>query len=131
MRQYHRDGTSAPSGWVFVFGSNLAGYHAGGAARAAADQFGAKWGVGEGPTGDAYAIPTMDKELAPRDLDDVSDSVQVFVMHAKSRSGQRFFVTRIGCGIAGFDDSEIAPLFRDAPDNCSFAEMWRQWLDAG
>ncbi len=131
MRQYHQDGTSAGSGWVFVFGSNLAGYHAGGAARAAADQFGAKWGVGEGPTGDAYAIPTMDRELAPRSLDDVSDSIQVFVMHAKSKRNQRFFVTRIGCGIAGFEDSEIAPLFRDAPDNCSFAETWRPWLDGG
>lgn len=131
MRQYHQDGTSAGIGWVFVFGSNLAGYHAGGAARAAADRFGAKWGVGEGPTGDAYAIPTMDKELAPRSLDDVSDSIQVFVMHAKSKRNQRFFVTRIGCGIAGFDDSEIAPLFRDAPDNCSFAETWRPWLDGG
>lgn len=129
MPHYHQDGTSPEKGWVFVFGSNQAGYHAGGAARAAADNFGAEWGVGEGPTGDAYALPTMNKELERRDLDAIEDSVQLFVMHAQSRPDHMFFVTRVGCGIAGFGDDQIAPMFRGAPDNCSFAEGWRRWIE--
>lgn len=129
MPAFHKDGTSPGKDWIFVFGSNQAGYHAGGAAHAAAEQFEAAWGVGEGPTGRAYAIPTMDKELNPRSLDAVEDSVQLFVMHAKSRPDEQFFVTRVGCGIAGFRDDQIAPMFVGASDNCSFAESWRRWLE--
>ncbi len=129
MPTYHKDGVSPGEGWVFVFGSNLAGYHAGGAANAAAKQYGAEWGVGEGPTGRAYALPTMGKELERRDLDAIEDSVELFIMHARTRPDERFFVTRVGCGIAGFQDDQIAPMFVGAPENCSFAESWRRWLE--
>ncbi len=129
MPQFHADGTRPGSEWIFVFGSNLAGRHAGGAARAAVDQFDAEWGVGEGATGRAYALPTMDENLAPRALGDVANSVAMFLAHARNHPEARFFVTRVGCGIAGFRDEEVAPMFAGAPQNCSFADGWRRWLE--
>ena len=94
---------------IFVFGSNLAGQHCGGAARTAYEKFGAEWGVGDGPTGRCYAIPTMHggiKEIKPY--------VDKFLQYAKENPMKRFLVTRVGCGIAGFTDKEMAPLFSDA-----------------
>ena len=94
---------------VFVFGSNLAGRHHGGAARMAHEQFGAEWGVGVGPIGRCYAIPTMQGGL-----DTISPYVDEFIEYAKAHPMNRFLVTRIGCGIAGFTDDEISPLFEKA-----------------
>lgn len=94
---------------VFVFGSNLAGAHAGGAARAALDHFGAEWGNGVGIQGQSYAIPTMHGGV-PK----IKPYVDDFIKYAEANPDKFFFVTRIGCGIAGFVDEEIAPLFRDA-----------------
>ncbi len=91
---------------VFVFGSNLAGRHHGGAARMAHEQFGAEWGVGVGPIGRCYAIPTMQGGL-----DTISPYVDEFIEYAKAHPMNRFLVTRIGCGIAGFTDKQMAPLF--------------------
>ena len=94
---------------VFVFGSNLQGMHGGGAARLAFQKFGAEWGVGVGPTGQTYAIPTMQGGV-----DTIAPYVDEFIDYARRHTSEKFFVTRIGCGIAGFTDSEIAPLFREA-----------------
>ncbi len=94
---------------VFVFGSNLAGAHAGGAARVALDKFGAVWGQGVGLQGQSYAIPTMQG-----DVKTIKPYVDEFFSFAKSHTELVFLVTRIGCGIAGFKDEEIAPLFADA-----------------
>ncbi|MCH5247308.1 MAG: hypothetical protein J1E99_04035 [Muribaculaceae bacterium] len=94
---------------IFVFGSNLDGFHAGGAARVASNKFGAKWGQGVGLQGRSYAIPTM--QGAP---DTIKPYVDDFIKFAKSHPELQFLVTRIGCGIAGFKDEEIAPLFKDA-----------------
>lgn len=94
---------------VFVFGSNLYGRHAGGAARIAKLYFGAVEGVGEGPQGQCYAIPTMHGGV-----DAIAPYVDEFVKYAQEHPEQHFWVTRIGCGIAGFQDEEIAPLFRAA-----------------
>lgn len=94
---------------IFVFGSNLAGQHMGGAARVANKNFGAVWGVGVGLTGQAYAIPTMQGGV-----ETIKPYVDQFIEFAKNRSELKFLITRIGCGIAGFKDEEIAPLFRDA-----------------
>ena len=94
---------------VFVFGSNLAGMHGGGAARAALDRFGAVWGQGVGLQGQSYGIPTMHG-----DLDAIRPYVDEFIEFAKGRPDLKFLVTRIGCGIAGFRDEEMAPLFRAA-----------------
>ena len=94
---------------VFVFGSNLRGMHAGGAARAAFGKFGAVWGQGVGLQGQSYAIPTMQGGV-----ETIKPYVDQFIAFAKEHQELFFFVTRIGCGIAGFKDEEIAPLFIDA-----------------
>ncbi|MDO4510951.1 MAG: hypothetical protein Q4B68_03925 [Bacteroidales bacterium] len=94
---------------VFVFGSNLEGKHMGGAARIAADKFGAIWGQGEGLQGQSYAIPTMQGGV-----DTIKPYVENFIRFADCHPELNFFVTRIGCGIAGFKDEEIAPLFTAA-----------------
>ena len=94
---------------VFVFGSNLAGHHIGGAAKAAHVKFGAQWGIGVGLTGRSYAIPTMQGGI-----DTIKPYVEQFIEFAKRNPEYYFLVTRIGCGIAGFKDEEIAPLFKEA-----------------
>jgi len=94
---------------VFVFGSNLGGFHGGGAARAAMNHFGAVWGQGVGLQGQSYAIPTMHGGV-----DVIKPYVDQFIEFAQSRPDLFFYVTRIGCGIAGFKDTEIAPLFKGA-----------------
>lgn len=94
---------------MFVFGSNLQGHHGGGAAAFAMQRFGAKWGVGVGMQGQAYAIPTM--HGGP---DAIKPYVDQFIEYAKENPNKHFFVTKIGCGIAGFKTKQIAPLFVDA-----------------
>lgn len=94
---------------VFVFGSNLAGRHGGGAARAALLKFGAIMGQGVGLQGQSYAIPTMQGGV-----ETIKPYVDEFIDFAKAHPELKFYVTRIGCGIAGFKDEEIAPLFQDA-----------------
>ena len=96
---------------VFVFGSNLAGMHGGGAAYAAFRKFGAVWGCGVGLQGQSNAIPTMQGGV-----ETIKPYVDEFVGYAKSHPERFFYVTRIGCGIAGFRDEEIAPLFTSARD---------------
>ena len=94
---------------IFVFGSNLAGHHSGGAARIAMDKFGAVWGQGVGLQGQSYAIPTMQGGV-----ETIKPYVDEFIEFAKQHTEYKFLVTRIGCGIAGFRDEEIAPLFKEA-----------------
>lgn len=94
---------------IFVFGSNLEGKHLGGAAKAAHNRFGAQWGVGVGLTGKSYAIPTMQGGI-----ETIKPYVDQFIEYAKEHQEKKFLVTRIGCGIAGFKDEEIAPLFKKA-----------------
>lgn len=94
---------------VFVFGSNLAGHHGGGAAFVAMNRFGAVWGQGVGLEGQSYAIPTMQGGV-----ETIRPYVDEFIEFAKSHPVMKFYVTRIGCGIAGFRDEEIAPLFSAA-----------------
>ena len=96
---------------VFVFGSNLAGMHGGGAAYIAFRQFGAVMGCGVGLRGQSYAIPTMQGGV-----ETIEPYVTDFIVFAKAHPDMFFYVTRIGCGIAGFRDKEIAPLFADALD---------------
>ncbi|MCQ2314610.1 MAG: hypothetical protein MJZ56_05505 [Bacteroidales bacterium] len=94
---------------IFVFGSNLAGMHGGGAAWVANMKFGAEWGVGVGLTGRSYAIPTMHGGV-----ETIKPYVDEFIRFAQANPELKFLVTRIGCGIAGFRDEEIAPLFDEA-----------------
>lgn len=95
-------------GEIFVFGSNFQGRHMGGAARVAQEKYGAVWGIGEGLQGQSYAIPTMEG------LENLAPAVQRFTSFAKQHQELKFFVTAIGCGIAGYQAEEIAPMFLDA-----------------
>lgn len=103
--------TSLEPDEVFVFGSNLAGMHGGGAARVAYEEFGAVMGQGVGLQGQSYAIPTMQGGV-----ETIRPYVDEFIAFAKAHPEKVFYVTRIGCGIAGFRDSQIAPLFAGAMD---------------
>ena len=94
---------------IFVFGSNLSGLHGGGAARTAYERYGAQWGVGVGLTGQTYAIPTMQGGI-----DTIKPYTDEFTEFAKKHSDLIFLVTRIGCGIAGFKETEMAPLFAES-----------------
>lgn len=111
-------------GRIFVFGSNYAGYHAGGAARTAMEKYGAVWGLGEGLAGNSYAIPTKDEKLESLQLEQVKEGVDKFLRFAWERPELYFFVTRIGCGLAGFTDDQIAPLFKGATPNCELPHGW-------
>lgn len=120
--------------FFFVFGSNLKGIHGAGAAKVAAKCFGAKFGVGEGYIGRSYAIPTKIDPKTPRRLNDVKESIKRFVsatdiatLGDPDEDHRFFFVTAVGCGLAGFKHEEIAPLFRGAV-NCWFPETWRPFL---
>jgi len=128
-RQYHADGSAPKAGQVFVFGSNLSGIHGGGAARAAHKLYGAVWGVGEGPTGESYALPTVREHIAgPLPLSEIQAAVERFLTHAHHNPESSFLVTRVGCVLAGYSDADIAPMFRDAPANCSLPDTWRSLL---
>jgi len=113
---------------VFVFGSNLAGRHGRGAALYARDIYGAKNGVGRGPTGQAYAIPTKDEFVESLALESIEHYVKEFLEYARFKKDDVFFVTRIGCGLAGYTNKQIAPMFRGAPDNCIFDIQWKEFL---
>lgn len=113
---------------IFVFGSNLAGRHGKGAALIAVQRFGAIYGEGEGIQGDAYAIPTKDYGLHTLPLQTVATYVSRFIDYANWHPRDTFYVTRIGCGFAGYRDSDIAPLFYNAPDNCVFDTRWANYL---
>jgi hypothetical protein len=93
---------------VFVFGSNLSGFHGGGAARLAM-KWGAKWGKGIGLWGQTYAIPTMQGGV-----ETIKPYVEQFIEFARLHPELKFLVTEIGCGIAGFTPAQIAPLFQPA-----------------
>lgn len=106
----------------FVFGSNLAGRHGKGAALNAAEYWQAKYGVGCGPTGWSYAIPTKQNGMPHRSdtlgLDEISRQIRIFIDYADEHPKTIFFVTAIGCGLAGYLVEDIAPCFVAAPTNC-------------
>lgn len=110
---------------IFVFGSNLAGRHGKGAALTARLQHGAIYGKGTGPQDNAYAIPTKDERLQTLALDRIKPYVEEFLNYARKHPELTFQVTRVGCGLAGYKDKDIAPMFKDAPSNCELPEGWR------
>lgn len=111
---------------IFVFGSNLAGRHGKGAALDARNKYGAVYGVGVGRTGNAYALPTKDFNLRVLPLSDIASYVHYFKAYATSNPELKFLVTKIGCGLAGYKEFQIAPMFKDAPINCNLPEGWRE-----
>ena len=106
---------------IFVFGSNLSGMHGGGAALLAYRKFGAIWGQGVGLQGQSYGIPTMQGGV-----ETIAPYVDEFIAFAKAHPELLFYVTKIGCGIAGFTEEEISPLFTQAHgiDNIILPRGW-------
>jgi hypothetical protein len=110
---------------IFVFGSNLAGRHLKGDALNAYVQHGAVYGEGLGLHGHSYAIPTHDKDLRVLPLSRIQKYVEGFIRFAQLNSSDQFIVTRVGCSIPGYEDSDMAPMFAEAPSNCILPVGWR------
>lgn len=110
---------------IFVFGSNLAGSHGGGAARQAREQFGAEDGVGEGLTGQCYAFPTLDKELkqVPRFL--LLLKVYLLYKCCEDNPDKEFLLTKVGTGIAGYKEEDMKGLFTNPPKNLVLPDNWK------
>lgn len=125
-RKYHNGTWDGES--VFVFGSNLAGRHGAGAAKYAVKNCGAKYGVGIGPQGNAYAIPTKDQFIHTLSLFSIENYVYFFKKYATGYPDTVFFVTALGTGLAGYKHDDIAPMFKDAPENCIFPIEWKELL---
>jgi hypothetical protein len=99
---------------VFVFGSNLSGRHGKGAAKTALG-WGAKYGQASGIQGRTYGIPTKDASIRRTlSIEEIKPFVDDFIEWAKYHSGNIFYVTEIGCGLAGLKPKEVAPLFKEA-----------------
>lgn len=130
--RFHFDGDVPRHGEILVFGSNVQGIHGAGAALLAKRYYGAIDGIGEGLCGSSYAIPT--KELGPRpwltkrSLEEIQDSVRKFVTFSQLNSHLSFYITGVGCGLAGYIPDEIAPMFRGAV-NCNFPHHWHAIIE--
>ncbi|MDP3718813.1 MAG: hypothetical protein Q8T13_13695 [Acidobacteriota bacterium] len=122
--------TVVPDRLVFVFGSNLAGRHMGGAARDAVDYFEAEMGKGYGWHGRSYAIPTMDVGLRTLPLHFIAGHVDRFLVAAMAEPDFTFYVTAVGTGIAGLTHEQMAPFFVGAPSNVLLPVEWLPLLSA-
>lgn len=114
---------------IFVFGSNLSGIHGSGAARVALQKFQAMWGNGVGLYGKSYAIPTKDENIITMPIKEIAPFVRAFKATANMFDKNIFIVTKIGCGLAGYNSEDIAPLFKGSPTNCMFHEDWRKYIE--
>ncbi len=110
--------TELPPGHIFVFGSNASGQHGGGAAAVAARDFGAEWGVGEGLTGQTYALPTMEGAEA------FEGAAARFVAFAAGRPDLTFWLTKVGCGIAGHQEDHVKVWFAKTSPNVIKPPGW-------
>lgn len=113
---------------IFVFGSNLAGRHGRGAAKAAVKEYGAIYGQGEGLQGNSYAIPTKDYFIRALTLEDIRLGVRTFLRCAAANPSLIFRLTPIGCGLAGYTPKDIAPMFEAAPANVILPEEFKEVL---
>ena len=111
---------------IFVFGSNLAGRHGAGAALYARKQYGAEYGVGIGPTGCAYALPTKDYALKTLTLEAIEGYIKEFIEYAEGHPDDEFMLTPIGCGLAGYRRDQIKPLIEkyNRPSNVIYTKEW-------
>jgi len=109
---------------IFVFGSNFAGQHLGGAAKQAKEQFGAEEGIGEGLTGQCYAFPTLDDQFCK--VSDERLKREVFRLYntCECNPDKEFLLTKVGCGIAGFEEGYIKSLFTNPPKNLVLPDDW-------
>lgn len=137
MITYHADKTLPPSNenWIWVFGSNLAGIHGAGAAKVAHDNFGAVFGFGKGKIGRSYAIPTKGMKIETLRIDDIAVHVDNFFDYVDISPNSKFWITAVGCGLAGFYDQQMASLFysnilerETIQAALSFPSCWKSYL---
>lgn len=121
---YFQKGDKPTPKEIFVFGSNLAGRHGKGAAQAAMRGYGATYGVGVGLQGRSYAIPTKDRYFGILPLVEINRRVKMFVEFSRDNPQLLFFITRVGCGLSGYKDIEIAPMFKGIKKNCRVEYDW-------
>lgn len=114
---------------IYVFGSNEAGAHGGGTARVAKEFYGAVWGLGLGISGDSYAIPTKDMRIETLPLDIIARYVGIFRKDAEKHPELLFHVTKVGCGLAGYTEEDIAPLFHSMPENVGLPSEFLEILE--
>jgi hypothetical protein len=114
---------------VFVFGSNREGKHGRGAAFSALKEHGAIYGQGEGIQGSSYGIPTKMTPYVPLSLNEIRVHVDKFLDFANEHPEHTFTVTRVGCGLAGYTDEQIAWMFVMAPENCELPTEWTKIYD--
>lgn len=113
---------------IFVFGSNLAGRHGAGSALEARRNWGAVYGKGVGFHGQSYAIPTKDQNLKVLSLSEIRWYVKEFIKYARNHKEHNFYLVPIGCGLAGYQPSDIAPMFKRAPPNISIPDAFQPFL---
>lgn len=113
---------------IFVFGSNLAGRHGAGAAKWAYENKGAIWGQGVGMMGDSYGIPTKDQNIETMALERIQVFVDYFLEFAKNHPHLKFYLTPIGCGLAGYKPYQIAPMFKGVPSNVTVPAEFVEFL---
>lgn len=114
---------------IFVFGSNLQGRHGKGAALAALKLHGAQYGLGEGPQGNSYAIPTKITPYISLPLPEIEAAVERFKDFARNHPEVDFRVTPVGCGLAGYGPEQIGPMFRGCPLNCLLPVEFKPFLE--
>ena len=129
--QYHDESIikALPEDTVFVFGSNLAGEHSDGAARVAHQYFGAVKGVGRGWAGQSYAIPTLNEHIQQMPLSQIEHYVEDFKVYTRNHPKMKYFVTALGCGIAGYKVSDIAPFFKGISKNVILPESFKPYVE--
>lgn len=115
---------------IFTFGSNAAGIHGAGAAKEAYKKHGARWKAGYGHYGNSFAIPTKDSKIHTLPIAQIKAYVDGFKAYAADHPELTFQVTRIGCGLAGYSDGDIAPLFIGSSCNVEFDSAWNSFLGA-
>lgn len=129
--QYHNESIvkNLAEDTTFVFGSNMAGEHTSGAAKTALDYFGALKGVGRGWSGQSFAIPTMNEHLQQMPLSQIQHYIDDFKIYTKNHPKNKYFVTSIGCGVAGYQVEEIAPMFKGISHNVIFPVSFRPFVE--
>ena len=101
---------------IFVFGSNEAGIHGGGAAKTAQAKFGAIYGVPFGLMGQSFAIPTKDRNIKTLLLPNIQNYLVSFIKFAIDNPQLKFYLTKIGCGLAGYTTNDIKLILWKAVD---------------
>ncbi|AYO54898.1 A1S_2505 family phage non-structural protein [Acinetobacter wuhouensis] len=118
-----------PEDTIFVFGSNMVGTHQGGAAKTALLYFGATKGVGRGWAGQSFAIPTMNEHLQQMPLSQIQHYIDDFKIYTKNHLKMKYFITSVGCGVAGYKVEEIAPMFKGISRNVIFPVSFRPFVE--